>query len=56
MQMNHPTDAGRTKNVPDALVEKYLAGGWTEADVPESSPAPKKRAAKKAAASPSDDA
>lgn len=49
MQMNHPTDAGRSKNVPADLVEKFLAGGWTEAD-PEPAPVPKKRAAKKAAA------
>lgn len=51
MKMIHPTDSGRSKDVPDALVEKYRANGWTEAE----KPAPKKRAAKKAAASPSDD-
>lgn len=45
--MLHPTIAGRTKNVPDEFVEKYLEHGWTKA--PEPALATKKRPAKKAA-------
>lgn len=33
MKLLHPTDSGRSKDVPDDLVEKYLAGGWTKAEV-----------------------
>jgi hypothetical protein len=36
MLMNHPTDPGRSKDVPNKLVERFLKGGWTKAK-----PAPK---------------
>lgn len=54
MKMTHPTDANRTKDVPDSLVEKYEAGGWTKA---ESAPAStrKRAAAKRAPAAPASD-
>lgn len=47
MRLLHPTDPGRSKDVPDDLVEKFLAGGWVK-------PEPKKAPAKKAAAKPSE--
>jgi hypothetical protein len=43
MRLLHPSDPGRSKNVPDGLVEKFLAGGWAKAEV-------KKTPTKKAAA------
>ena len=47
MRLLHPSDPGRSKDVPDALVDKYLAGGWTKAEVKK---APSKRAAAKSPA------
>ena len=44
MRLLHPTDAGRSKDVPDALVDEYLAGGWRK---PEVKKAPAKKAAPK---------
>lgn len=45
MKVVHPTDPTRSKNIPEAMAEKFLAGGWT---VPESKPkAPARRAPKK---------
>lgn len=35
MRVVHPKDPWRSKDIPDAEVEKYLAGGWT---LPESKP------------------
>ena len=46
MRLLHPTDAGRSKDVPDELVGKYLAGGWRKSE-------PKKAPRKKAATKPS---
>lgn len=45
MKLLHPTDAGRSKDVPDDLVEKFLAGGWVKEE-------PKKVPVKKAASKP----
>lgn len=45
MRMSHPTDAGRTKDVPDDLVEKFLANGWLKAESPKT-PAKKATAPK----------
>lgn len=47
MRLLHPTGASRSKDVPDALVEKFVAGGWRKAEEPKKAPA------KKAAAKPS---
>lgn len=46
MRLTHPTEPGRSKDVPDELVEKFLAGGWVKVEAP-------KAPAKKAAAKPS---
>lgn len=51
MKMTHPTDAHRTKDVPDGLVEKYLAGGWTKAE-PDPKPTRKRAAVKRAPSAP----
>lgn len=32
MQVNHPTLAGVTKNVPDDIAQRWLDNGWTEAE------------------------
>lgn len=45
MKMLHPTDATRSKDVPDALVEKFLAGGWVKAE-PAKAPVKKSAAPK----------
>ena len=41
MKLAHPTDSGRSKNVPDDLVEKFLANGWTKVEKPAKKAAPK---------------
>lgn len=43
MRLLHPTEPGRSKDVPDDLVDKFVAGGWVKVEV-------KKKPAKKAAA------
>jgi hypothetical protein len=43
MKLLHPTDAGRSKDVPDSLVDRFLAGGWVKAEAPK----PAKKAAAK---------
>lgn len=54
MKMTHPVDNWRHKDVPDDLVEKFLAGGWAKAEDDAEKPAltKKRTPAKKAAASP----
>jgi hypothetical protein len=47
MRLLHPSDPGRSKDVPESLVEKYLAGGWRKAEVKK---APSKKAAVKSPA------
>lgn len=32
MRLLHPTDAGRSKDVPEDLAEKFLEHGWTKAE------------------------